>query len=292
VAPGDYSEAAPLGLQANDLSLIGQGSDPSAVRVTMAGTDGLRIKGSGVRVENLWIDGAKRGVFAFKSASALELRDVAVTNTSQEGISIDLTSDVSIRGCIITGAATTGIATRRATNLEIRDTDVYANTGSGLFIRKGDGELSFLTVHANGGRGIRALAANLHLHDSILSNNGGAAVFVRGAKPVLLDHLLLFGNASDLNDDTPPAIVQSGPPFLTADPLYVNPDGLIGGGDGILGGAGWADDDLSLKQPPSQAQTSPAVDQGSGTVAALGVTGSTSSNGAADTGVADLGAHR
>ena len=119
-----------------------------------------------------------------------------------------------------------------------------------MFIRKGDAELSF-TVHANAGRGAcRSFGADVHLHDGIVSNNGGAAVFVRGAKPFALDHMLLFGNASGVNDDTPPVIVQSGPATIVADPLYVDPDGSRAESDGVLGGAGWADDDLSLKQPP------------------------------------------
>jgi hypothetical protein len=257
-----------------------------------ATTDALRVKAARLHVENLWIDGGKRGIFALNAGDGLELVDVAVTNTAQEGIVADLADDVSIRGCIVTGAGSTGIATRRAKRLAIRDCDVYANGGSGLFIRKADAELSFLTVHQNGGRGLRSLGATLHLHDSILSENAGTAVFVRGTKPVTLDHLLLYFNASEVSDDTPPVIVRNGPPFLTSDPMYVDPGGGLGGGDGVLGGAGWADDDLSLRQAPAQAETSPAVDAGSDTVEALGVTGSTSSNGAADAGVADLGAHR
>jgi len=289
VEPGVYAETASLAVNADDLSLIGQGSDPSAVRVTVpVASDALRVKAARVRVENLWIDGGKRGVFAMNAGDGLVLRDVAVTNTAEEGIFADLADDVSIRGCIVTGAASSGIATRRAKRLEIRDCDVYANAGSGLFLRKADAELSFLTVHENGGRGVRSLGATVHLHDSILSWNGGAAVFARGTKTVTLDHLLLYLNDSDLNDDTPPVIVQNGPPFLKLDPIYVDPDG----GDGVLGGTSWADDDLSLRQPSAQGETSPAVDAGSASVAALGVTGSTSSNGAADTGVADLGAHR
>ena len=293
VAPGDYAETGSLVIDADGVSLIGQGADASAVRLTVpAAADALRVKSANVHVEKLWVDGGKRGVFALGAADGLELQNVTVTNSAAEGIAIDLAADVTIRGCIVTGAASTGISSRRAAGLTIRDTDVYANQASGVFIRKGDAELSFLTVHANAGRGVRSLGADVHLHDGIVSNNGGAAVFVRGAKPFALDHMLIFGNASGVNDDTPPVIVQSGPATIDADPLFVDPDGSQGGGDGVLGGAGWADDDLSLQQPPAQGVTSPAVDTGSGTVAALGVTGSTSSNGAADAGVADLGAHR
>jgi hypothetical protein len=241
-----------------------------------------------VHVENLWIDGGKRGVIALNGAHGLTLTDVAVTNTAAEGIMVEVADDVAIERAIVTGAGSTGIATRRAKRLVIRDADVYANGGSGLFIRKADAELSFLTVHANAGRGLRSLAATLDLHDSILTSNGGAGLFVRGGKPVTASHLLFWGNDTELNDATPPVVSTPMPGKLTADPLYVDPDG----GDGILGGSGWADDDLSLSQAPGQSETSPAVDTGSGSVATLGVTGSTNSNGAADVGVADLGAHR
>jgi hypothetical protein len=288
VGPGDYAEPGPLVLLNDAVSLIGQGTDRSAVRITVnPGVDVLRVRGAGVHVENVWLDGGKRGVIALKRTDGLTLVDLAVTNPSAEGIKIEIADDVVIQGCIVTGAGATAIATRRAKRLQIRDTDVYANLASGLFIRKADAELSFLTVHGNGGRGLRALATTLHLHDSILSDNGGAALFVRGGKPVTAENLLFWDNAKDLNDTTPPVVSMVGR-VPDADPLYVDPDGS----DGILGGSGWADDDLSLSQAPEQSETSAAVDAGSGSVVELGVTGSTKSNGEADAGMADLGAHR
>jgi len=261
----------------------------SDVRIsTPASADGLRVKGAGVRIENVWIDGPKRGVIAFNSADALRLLKVAVTNTAGEGIVIDVADDVVIEGCIVTGAGSTGIATRKAKRLVLRDSDVYANAASGIFVRKADADLGFLTVHANGGRGVRVLGATVDLHDSVLTNNGGAAVFARGAKPVAVDHVLFWANDAAVNDDVPPVVSNPVLGRIDADPLYVDADGT----DNLLGGAGWADDDLSLEQPPEQTATSPAVDAGSGTAADLDVTGSTSSNGAADAGMADLGAHR
>jgi hypothetical protein len=293
VAPGNYSETSPLIVRVPDVRVVGQGDDVSDVRITApASVDVWRIRSTGFHLENVWVDGGKRGVFGLTGADALELVDVAVTNTAAEGIKIEITTDVSIRGCIVTGAGSTAIATRRSQRLAIRDCDVYGNRASGLFIRKADAEIGFLTVHANGGRGLRSLGATLSLHDSIFTQNGGAPIFVRGGKPATLSHLLVWGNAAGINDATPPVITHVGPMPINEDPMFVDPDGSLGGGDGILGGSGWADDDLSLRQPPAQAETSPAVDAGSNTATALGVTGSTSSSGAPDTGMADLGAHR
>jgi len=289
IAVGDYAEPAALTLLNDGVAIVGQGEDVADVRITVpSGVDAVRIRGLGVHLENLWIDGGKRGVAVLKGAAGTELIDLAITGTTAEGIQVEVADDVVIQGCIVTGAGSTGIATRKAKRLSIRDTDVYANSASGLFVRKADAELSFLTVHANAGRGIRSLGAALHLHDSILSGNGGAALFVRGGKPVTAEHLMFWNNALAINDDTPPAVITPIPGRLDADPLYVDADGA----DGVLGGSGWADDDLSLSQAPEQIETSPAVNAGSGDVATLGVTGSTNSRGDADVGVADLGAHR
>src|SRR5690606_28004435 len=152
---------------------------------------------------------------------------------------------------------------------------------------------AFLTVHANGFRGIRATKIYLHLHHSLLTDQAvGAGLFIgKGKKAVTVDHVLFAGNRRDINDTNPPVIVQPLPgTVLTGqDPLYVDPDG----DDGQLGGAHWADDDLSLRQPPAYAETSPAVDASTHLPADPGPTGSPKSwGGPPGGGLADLGAPR
>jgi parallel beta-helix repeat protein len=80
---------------------------------------------------------------------------------------------------------------------------------------------------------------------------------------------------------------------LRVDPLFVDPEGA----DGVAGGEivdgqfvdRSADDDFHLRQ--GGGTDSPAVDAGGLLAAQIGVTGSTASNGAVDTGRADLGYH-
>ena len=80
---------------------------------------------------------------------------------------------------------------------------------------------------------------------------------------------------------------------LRVDPLFVDPEGA----DGVAGGEvvdgqfidRSADDDFRLRQ--SGGQISPAVDAGATSADRLGLSGSTASSGAADTGRIDLGFH-
>ncbi|HSQ00949.1 MAG TPA: right-handed parallel beta-helix repeat-containing protein, partial [Candidatus Dormibacteraeota bacterium] len=97
---------------------------------------------------------------------------------------------------------------------------------------------------------------------------------------------------NDVLDDYGPDTPRNGYD-LREDPLFVDPEGA----DGVAGGEivdgqfvdRSADDDFRLRQ--SGGEISPAVDAGSTTAAQLGLTGSTASSGAADTGRIDLGYH-
>ncbi|MEW6273220.1 MAG: right-handed parallel beta-helix repeat-containing protein, partial [Thermodesulfobacteriota bacterium] len=295
VAPGDYLETGFIQTKVPGIEIRGAAPDMdeidrSQMRIRVpAGSDVFRIRHADVLLENLWIDGGEVGIKAFGNATGLRIVDVAVTSPVQEGIKLNKTRDVEIRGSIVTGAGKSGIWTRKAKNLLLRDLDVYANE-SGLYLRKGSGEAQFLTIHANQNRGVRVLNMTLTLHHSLITGHAGhAGLFEEGSAPVTLHNDLFFGNGNDINDDATPVVVN--PPdtlVFDEDPMYLDADGP----DDQLGGAGWGDDELFLQQPPAGPGLSPAVDKSTFTAVELEVTGSTEMAGAPDVGMADFGAHR
>jgi hypothetical protein len=282
VAPGDYVEPAKLALTVSQVTIRGTGALPSDVLITTGPTeDAVHVKASRVRLENLWIDGAKRGIFAGPTGDRLVLDGVVVSSTAADAVQLRRPANVSISRSILTGAAGNGLAATKARNLEVRDTDIYANALAGADLQGKGARLDFVTVHANGKQGIRARAITLTVTNSIVTGNGQAGVWLKGGKQMVLDHCLFFANASDVNQTQATNVVLVPPDPASGDPLYVDPDGP----DDELGGDGWHDDDLTL------APGSPAIDAGSDLATALGVTGSTT-GGAPDTDMADLGAHR
>ena len=216
----------------------------------------------------------------------LTLEDLVITGMRGNAIRLVRGNGVDIGRCIVTGAGNHAIMAIRTANVRITDCTIYANDYSGIRLDRATAEVSFATLYANGTAGLRTHRTALTLRDSLVTDNGGAGLSVSGDAPVDVTYTYFFGNTKNLN---PPEVPIGIGTSLGQDPMYVDTDGP----DDVLGGTGWRDDDLSLRQVRGgQNETSPAVDAGSASVEALGVTGSTASNGVPDIGQVDLGAHQ
>ncbi len=284
LAPGTYAEA--LRVQVGDLTIRGSGA-PGATRIAPGPrNEAMRLRGTGITLENLWIDGARRGIVATAGTRDLVLRNVIVTSSSREGLSLSGDVGTSIEGGTLAGNRGGGLRGRNSSELTLRDVRVYANPGVGVALSGGSAALRFVTVHQNGREGVRAVGTALAVENSILTDNEAGNLRFRPGDTPVIHHVLLDGGRSAVVPEATPL----GPGVqLDQAPLFVDPDGA----DDVLGGAGWQDDDLSLAQTTAGAlETSPAVDAGSDSVEALGVTGATATTGQPDSGQADLGAHR
>ena len=285
IAPGLYAEQ--LDVDVSDLTLRGTGSAVATRIAPTSKRDGIRVRAEDVVIENLWIDGARRGIYGSGAIDGLTIRDVAISGTRREGISLRRGAHVTLSEVTVSGASSYGIRATDVDSLEIRDARVYANRRAGLALARGEAVVRFGTFFGNEREGIRSMRTDLSLRDSIVAGNETFGLRVRSDEtPSTVSFVHFFGNGEDIAPATLP--VGEGVAF-GADPLLVDADGP----DGVLGGTGWLDDDLSLSQiAGGQSLNSPAVDAGSDLASELEVSGSTASNGAPDVGQADLGAHR
>jgi hypothetical protein len=158
-------------------------------------------------------------------------------------------------------------------DLSMRDCLLYQNGSSGLALQYSDVQLSFMTIYGNRD-GIRSSGSTATLRDSIVAGHSGSGLRAR-KKDVWDIHHTLFG-ANERSDVRAADGALGSGVQLDTDPRIVGPG---------VGGDNWMNDALYL------ALDSPAIDAGSDTVEALGVTGS-ATGGPPDVGIADLGVHR
>ncbi|MBM4269771.1 MAG: right-handed parallel beta-helix repeat-containing protein, partial [Deltaproteobacteria bacterium] len=247
--------------------------------------DPIRVRASGVHIENFWIRQPRRGIIAQGNLDGLAISDVVITQAERDGLTILGGEGITVEGVVVTGSGRYGVYVRTATGVEFRDCDIYENARAGLALARAEVGVHFTTIYSNR-EGIRNGRSELLLRDSIIAGTERDGLRGRTTDVVTIDHTLFGLNARDI---APSGIPTGAGVLLNTNPLFVDADGP----DDVLGSAGWADDDLSLSQVGGgQAVDSPAVDAGSDLASALDVTGSTASNGAPDTGQADLGAHR
>src|SRR6185369_9940829 len=123
---------------------------------------------------------------------------------------------------------------------------------------------------------IRLANAIGDVRDNIIANTPGVGLALTDPGALLLNNG--FFAATTLLDPPSYVFCTGCDDNVVRDPRFVNPLG----NDGVRGGASWADDDFRLSQGPGQGTQSEAVDFGSATVGALGVSGTTSSAGTAD----------
>ena len=155
----------------------------------------------------------------------------------------------------------------------MRDCLLYQNGSSGLALQYSDAQLSFMTIYGNRD-GIRSSGSTATLRNSIVAGHRGSGLRARKQDTWNIDHTLFGANQrSDIRsgDGALGEGIQ-----LDTDPRLVGPSN---------GGDDWMNDALYLSLD------SPAIDAGSDTTEALGVTGS-ATGGPPDVGVADLGVHR
>lgn len=215
-----------------------------------------------------------------------------IGSSKADGLFLLGASSGSVRNNIVFSSTASGMTLRSAANLDVINNLVYANGGEGIGIGTGgyaSPQITVLnnTVYANGMRGIRidpssvgpATGATV-LNNIVAGNALGFAV----SRTNSFRYMSGFNiNTDGYADGTRRNVFD-----IQADPLLLNPAGP----DGILGGDGYADDDFHLQQRRAgQSVNSPGIDAGSDTVTAMGLGGSTASNGAQDVGVIDIGYH-
>jgi parallel beta-helix repeat protein len=279
VAPGTYTER--LRIEAADITIRGQGALGEVILESLPNNGPQRpakgnlvtIAAARVRMENLWIRGGGTGIATRASADGLQLADLVVTGAARDGISLLGGDGISLSGVLATGNRRYGIRVRRAVDLSMRDCLLYQNGSSGLALQYSDVQLSFMTIYGNRD-GIRSSGSTATLRDSIVAGHSGSGLRAR-KKDVWDIHHTLFG-ANERSDVRAADGALGSGVQLDTDPRIVGPG---------VGGDNWMNDALYL------ALDSPAIDAGSDTVEALGVTGS-ATGGPPDVGIADLGVHR
>src|SRR5262249_34939119 len=119
IAPGRYPEA--LRIEVSGVTLRGTGTRADVWLAPSDREDAVQVRATDVTLENLWIDGARRGVCGASSIDGLVLKDVTISSTRREGVSIRHADGVKLDGLTVTGSRTTGIRASLVTDLEIRD---------------------------------------------------------------------------------------------------------------------------------------------------------------------------
>ncbi|MBY0274023.1 right-handed parallel beta-helix repeat-containing protein, partial [Candidatus Binatia bacterium] len=293
LAPGTYAEAVQITRDA--LTLRGAGAPGDVVLAPPGDAPGIYVNGKrGVVLESLVVQGGAQGVVG-NGANGIVLRRLVVTGPATNGVQLTASSGATIDSCTVTGAGTQGILLRQSGGAYVRNNLVYANAEWGLsFDNLGSplpapvtgNVVAFNTVHANRS-GIRMLNASGEVRDNQITEQGDLGLYLAG--PDLLAHHNNFSaNVRDRDQESAYQATIRIWATLGANPRYVRPAGA----DGVLGGAGWRDDDFRLRQLDGQTPASTMVDAGSGLASALDISGSTRTDGVADTGVADVGVHR
>ncbi|MEW6269351.1 MAG: right-handed parallel beta-helix repeat-containing protein, partial [Thermodesulfobacteriota bacterium] len=295
IRPGVYGEA--LESRFGGVRIVADGPERSVVVAPAAGKSALAVKHIDVTVEGLVLRGGVHGLRA-EGAHRLTLRRCVAVGQSANGVSVVASDEVTIESSIVASPASRGILLERSAQSYLRNNLVYDAGEWGIAIESvamsgpppapSTGHVvAFNTIAFNGrgaGGGVRLRNALAEIRDNVLVGNApyGLRLDVIGAS---VHHNLVGGSDKPLS----PPDYPLGPGSMGGDPLLVDPDGA----DDVLGGVdGFSDDDFSLAQiAAGQEAQSPAVDAGSGEVAARDIGGSTRSDRVGDVGAADLGHH-
>lgn len=259
---------------------------------------GLKIWGSGnVAISQVEVlDSGGPGISVIGSPStSVEMTNSTVGMHQADGIFVRGARAGSLINNRVFSNRQSGIVLRSTDNLFVGNNLVYANRGEGLAIGVG-GEFStrttvvFNTLYGNGLRGLRidgpaesaTIEGGVVLNNIMAGNQGGGVAIARTA---MMGALVGF----NVNADGYVADTRRNDFDIQSPPLFINPAGA----DGILGEEGFRDDDFRLAhRRTGQAENSPAVDAGSDSAEALGVSnGTTALDGLPDAGRADAGFH-
>jgi len=209
-----------------------------------------------------------------------------IGSSGADGLLLSGVGGARVRDNVIFGNRRSGVLLRNAPGVSVVNNLVYDNAKHGIAVGLGPTRPSVgavlmnNTVYANHQIGIAVGASGAPstgaiVRDNIVSGNrvGGIAASMAAFPGLTIGFNL---NTDGYGEDVLPGMTD-----LAADPQFVAPAGA----DGVLGGAGFADDDFHL-QP-----TSPAIDAGEASAAALGITGSAVAGQVGDAGIVDLGYH-
>ncbi|MDX2166732.1 MAG: right-handed parallel beta-helix repeat-containing protein [Deltaproteobacteria bacterium] len=220
----------------------------------------------------------------------------------QHGVFISGASKATIQNTVAFGNFT-GINVQGSSNVVIANNLLYGNASDAIAAGTGGQAANKLvvlhnTAYSNGGWGVRigdnsVASENAQVFGNIFADNSSGGIAV--ARPSTCGYTAGFNLLDGPTPYGPSTPANQLYDLVRANPLFVDADGA----DGVLG---WrifdgqlvdysADDDFHLQRMPGSNKTSPAVDAGYTTVAALGLQGSTSLDELADSGAADLGYH-
>lgn len=214
----------------------------------------------------------------------------------------------SVQNNVIFSNDMTGITLRNSPDFTVFNNLIYRNRDQGLAVGTADQPSPRVVVVNNtffgnerwgidiGSAGVASEEAMIVNNILMLNGEGNQGIGVRNETALLTrstcGYIAGFNVMPDRYGPNTPRNVYD----IDADPLFANP---VTGPDGVLGGrrdAGGAlidnsvDDDFTLRQTGA-ARVSPAIDAGYATVATVGISGSTSSDGSPDTGILDAGYH-
>ena len=278
VAPGTYEEAVRTWSAGVHLVAGGQ-----VVIEAPVGEIGLRVDHPGVVVEGLTILGGLHGVRA-TDADGFVARDCRVSGASDTGFRIVQSADVTIENNHVDGTTGDGILVENAERSYVRN-NLVRNIGRwAIHVDAADATtthghvIAFNTVDAPAqgdvAGGIRLENATGEIRDNVVSAGASRAIKV-DRQPSYIHHNVLDTTGLEIETESnqPPVVWAN----LNASPGFV---------DAAAG-------DFSLAHTASgQAFDSVALDAGSGPVDEADISGTTRTDGLADTGRADPGFHR
>jgi hypothetical protein len=221
-----------------------------------------------------------------------------VTNATEAGIDIKSVSDHSaVVNCVVFSNGSRGVWVRDSLGVMVLNNLVYANAGTGIDFGgsstgAGSGVAINNTVYANGLDGIRiegiVPSIPLTVLNNVIADNAAIGINLKeNSSSGFVGQWNLLNVNRVANYNTTRA--ARGRLDVDREPLLLSPLGP----DGILGGGGFLDDDFRLSQAAAgQVVDSAAVDaSGIKTRKLLLDSGTTRSDGAGDSGQADLGFH-
>ena len=271
----------------------GQPGEPLAF---IADWDGSRTGDAGL----VLVDASGfQNAFRVSSRPWVAINGFAVTGAIEAGIDVKSGSDrATVANCTVFSNGARGIRVRDSAGVLVFNNLVYANRGSGIDFGgeiggASEGAAINNTVYANELDGIRIEAVvplqAMTILNNVVADNSGVGLNLKegSATDFVGQWNLVSGNGDGEYNTTG---VARGELDLERPPLLVAPAGT----DGKLGGTGHQDDNFHLRQVSAgQGSDSPAVDASPLLVKQVSLQAAwTRTDGAPDSGNADLGFHR
>jgi len=290
VLGGTYRETAQI--KTRGVQLLAEAPGTAVLEPTSG--NGVTVEAPNVTVDGLVVVGGATGIAALAGADAVTVRNCAAILSNTDGFRATDVTQAVVEHSIFATSGNSGLRFRRATAVTVNnvlsyDSDEWGiavdNTGSGRPLSTGN-VIANVTLAKNFLGNLMLRNASGEVRDSLIVESPGRGLRIDAPGVVLIANGIR-GNAMDVD---PPSYVLECTACrrnLPLRPRFVRP----GGNDGIRGGAGWADDDFRLADGAGGGPVSEAIDAGSTLAEALGLFGTTSTSGALDEGLVDLGFH-